>query len=203
MKYAWFVLCTMFITGCCLDSNKASVEFIEGEGILIHNTKDSVFYFPWIQEAPSQDALDAAQHLVDYMETGDLDYVEKALKLYRKIIPIEKFGSEYSALEWFCEYCLASDSEGLKMLENNKDGTRLLRIIGENNYETFKTYLNQKYSLGFSSEEIEAKERRRLYIRYVDEFIRFNSPKREQWEKSDKIIEAMKLKPGDEIADVG
>src|SRR5262245_36260406 len=46
---------------------------------------------------------EAAGLILKFLEKGDRDSARIALDIYKKIIPDENFGGEYTALQWFLE----------------------------------------------------------------------------------------------------
>src|SRR5438309_12056583 len=78
---------------------------------------------------------------LDSKKPADL---EATIKAYREIIPIERFGDEYLALVWICEYLLAPPAEREKKLEKWTDRAYFDRIAGDD-FKMLKTYLPYKY----------------------------------------------------------
>src|SRR5258707_12740065 len=69
------------------------------------------------------------------------------------------------------------------------------------NLANIKASFGRKYHLTkFSDADNEAGRER---IAFLEDFILFNNPRREEWEKTSKIIECLKITPGMTIADVG
>jgi protein-L-isoaspartate O-methyltransferase len=74
-------------------------------------------------------------------------------------------------------------------------------FFSANDYANLKEYLGRKYHLTkFSDADNEAGRERTAFL---EDFILFNNPRREEWEKTRKIIECVKIQPGMTIADVG
>ncbi len=142
----------------------------------------------------------AAKRLLASLEDNDPDFARAALKIYKDIIPKENYGSEYTALEWFCEYLLASEEDKKEFFKGRYDED-FFKFFARDDFATLKEYLKRKYKLERvkSANPKEAHEREA----FLEDFILFNNPKREQWEKTSKIIEVLNLKAGDKIADIG
>jgi predicted methyltransferase len=141
----------------------------------------------------------AARGILDFLETGNPNMALLAQETYKRIIPDENFGGEYTALQWFCEYFLASEAEQRSMLEDPLTAS-FYNLFAKNDYAQLKSYLKRKYHLLSAAEE---KGIDRNEERFLEDFILFSNPRRERWEKTSKIVEALPLKPGDSVADVG
>ena|GEM_PF-227340 len=142
----------------------------------------------------------AARQLLEALETGRPEPASNALAAYRQLIPSENFGGEYSALAWFCEYLLLPEAQRAEVLRD-PFVKAFYDLFAEDNYSTLKEYLGRKYRLReFEDSETMAGHRR---LGFLEDFILFNNPCREQWEKTSKILEALDIKPGQSIADIG
>lgn len=141
----------------------------------------------------------AARGILDFLETANPNMALLAQETYKRIIPDENFGGEYTALQWFCEYFLAAEAEQKSMLQDPLTAN-FYELFAANDYARLKSYLKRKYHLLSEAEE---KKVDRNEERFLEDFILFNNPRRERWERTSKIIEALPLKKGDSIADVG
>ena len=148
----------------------------------------------------SEDGIKAAKGIFGYLTSKNPAGLEDALKTYELIIPKENFGGEYTALQWLCEFFLASPAEQHKLL-----GDRLVnewyQYLAGKDFAALKLYLKQKYHL----DEYKDKKTPKLTgeYRFMEDFLLFNNPRRERWEKTSKIIDVLGLKKGDVVADVG
>jgi predicted methyltransferase len=142
----------------------------------------------------------AAIQILECVEKGNLEGARGASAIYQRIIPNENFGGEYTALNWLCEYLVAPPREQKALLQDRYVAS-FYHVLADNNYDLLRTYLRRKYHIGQGKtrEDDEAAHR----FRFLEDFILFNNPRREQWEKSSRIIEAIGLKPGAVVADVG
>jgi len=143
----------------------------------------------------------AATLILDCVQNNKPESARSALAIYEKIIPGENFGGEYTALQWLCEYLIASTQEKEEMLAD-KYVAGFYNVLADNNYAVLKEYLRRKYHLTetpSSREKDEAAQRHRFH----EDFILFNNPRRERWEKTSKVIQTLGLKPGDVVADIG
>lgn len=142
----------------------------------------------------------AAMLLMSGIQGQDKEAVALALKTYTKIIPDENFGGEYTALAWFAEYYLAAEDVQKEMLKNPLTAD-YFHFFADGNWAVLKEYLNRKYHLERVQDPDPEAGRERAG--FLEDFILFNNPRRESWEKTSKIIEVLNIKPGQSIADIG
>jgi SAM-dependent methyltransferase len=142
----------------------------------------------------------AGRFLLNALENKDPAEAGKAKVVYHAIIPKEHYGGEYTALEWFCDYLLGTDDDRRTQL-TDRFHKSFFDFLAENDYANLKEYLGRKYKLKkfADSGNDEGKDR----LSFLEDFILFNNPRREEWEKTSKIIECLKIQPGTTIADVG
>ena len=143
----------------------------------------------------------AAGLILKYLE-GDRTKVApltQAIQIYDKLIPNENFGGEYTALQWLCRFW--SSPEGAqKELLGPPMIDAFYGLLSANDFADLKMYLNLKYHFKErEKDDIAAKDR----LRFLEDFILFNNPDRERWEKTRENMEQFRLKPGDHVADVG
>ncbi len=142
----------------------------------------------------------AARHLLAALENNDPQEAAAAKAIYQKIIPNENFGGEYTALEWFCDYLLAPAEKRPGFL-TDPFVTATFRFFADNDFATLKEYLKRKYKLAELEDADRPEGQRRQG--FLEDFILFNNPRREQWEKTSKIYEVLNVKPGQVVADIG
>jgi SAM-dependent methyltransferase len=148
----------------------------------------------------TEQGTQAGRLLLTALQNKTLDDPMKAKVIYQRIIPIEHYGGEYTALEWFCDYLVSTDQQRQEMLADRYHRS-FFEFFSANDYANLKEYLGRKYHLSkFSDADNEAGRER---IAFLEDFILFNNPRREEWEKTSKIIDCLKLGPGMTIADVG
>ncbi len=129
------------------------------------------------------------------------ELAKEAAEKYAELIPKENFGSEYSALQWFCEYLYAEPEGREPMLADPLD-REFFAFFGDNDFAVLKEYLERKYRLGpLGEQEATLEANRRLG--YLDDFILFNNPRRETWEQTRRLLEVVPVEPGQTIADIG
>ena len=150
----------------------------------------------------------AAEFLLSALEGSDPEGARSAIAIYDAIIPTENFGGEYTALRWVAKYLTASE-EARKEMTKEPLAAEFLAFSSEKDFDQLKLYLTRKYKLGevkISVEEAVDEETRKIGIverQSLEDFILFNNPERESWEKSSAILERLPLKSGDTILDVG
>ena len=148
----------------------------------------------------TEQGTQAGRLLLTALQNKTLDDPMKAKAIYQRIIPIEHYGGEYTALEWFCDYLVGTDQQRQEMLADRYHRS-FFEFFSADDYANLKEYLGRKYHLSkFSDADNEAGRER---IAFLEDFILFNNPRREEWEKTSKIIDCLKLEPGMTIADVG
>ena len=139
--------------------------------------------------------------ILEYLNGGlkDNASLNKAIAIYDKLIPNENFGGEYTSLQWLCRFWLAPeeakrDLMSQPMLESFYD------LLAAEDFRDLKMYLSLKYHYReMEKGDVEAKKR----LRFLEDFILFNNPDRERWEKTRANMERFAIKPGDHVADVG
>jgi ubiquinone/menaquinone biosynthesis C-methylase UbiE len=150
--------------------------------------------------ATTKEGYSGGKLLLEALETKDLTKAKAASDLYQQIIPKENLGGEYTALQWFADYLLA-DPAKQKATLTDKYVTSTFNFFADNDYARLKEYLMRKYKLGeIADRETEAGTNRKAFL---EDFILFNNPRREEWERTSKIVASLNLKKGDKIADIG
>jgi ubiquinone/menaquinone biosynthesis C-methylase UbiE len=177
------------------DSSPASVK------IEISNKKSLVHFGGIDSTVLTESGIQAAKLLLDYLENKNITSAKDAHNIYEKIIPLENFGGDYTALQWLIHCILASKDEREKFIHNKYD-LSFYEFFSDGDFTQLKEYLKRKYKLGEISkdEDPEVGMKRRAFL---EDFILFNNPRRENWEKSSEMISSLGLKPGDRIADIG
>lgn len=142
----------------------------------------------------------AAELLYDCLSNKRAESARGAMQIYERIIPTESFGGEYTALEWLCKHFLASPAEQQAM-RANPVVDRWYQYLSADDFKPLKEYLKQKYHLQEWKHKKTPKSE--ANYRFLEDFILFNNPQRERWEKTSQMIAALGLKPGDAVADLG
>ena len=208
----------------------------------------------------------AAEVMLDALRTKDAAKFKNARELYATLIPKERIGDEYSALQWFCDYALTPEAERAKLIPNPLVADYVDFFAG-NEFKKLTTYLKNKYvleELKAKLEELskrEAEHQKELGVvtpasaseppanprtltatanvnkggptviaskktiedsdgfpapypllpldittdTLIDwwEYLVFMNPRRAEWEHTDQMLDVLKIKPGQTVADVG
>lgn len=155
----------------------------------------------------TESGIRAAGLALRALEGKDTTAARLAIASYNSIIPRENFGGEYTAIQWFCEYLVASAKERDSMLSDPLVRA-YFNYLGKDDFSLLRHYIKSKYKLSSGVEKDtmsieDDSEIGRTKRAFLEDFILFNNPKRESWEHSSKIMHYIPFKRGDKIADVG
>ena len=153
-----------------------------------------------------------AKMVVNVLTKKNVRDAKNAVIYYNNLIPNENFGGEYTALQWFCKYLAASGSLKIEMLKDPLVKS-YYQYLSADNYKLLKNYILYKYKLVDRSKisikkdinpgDDDAKEIGKTKRAFIEDFILFNNPQRESWEKSSEILGHLPFKAGDKIVDLG
>lgn len=148
----------------------------------------------------TEDGIKAAKLVLDFLNTKNVESAKTAHQIYDKIIPLENFGGDYTALQWLIEALMAPQGEKSKYL-SDKYHKSFYEFFTDNDNAQLKEYLKRKYKLeNIQDADPAAGLNRRAFL---EDFILFNNPRRPAWEKTADLIKSLNIKPGMKIADVG
>ncbi|MEO0309795.1 MAG: methyltransferase domain-containing protein [Gloeomargarita sp. DG02_3_bins_56] len=150
--------------------------------------------------AITPDGISGGRYVLEMLEKNSREAAQKAVALYNRIIPRENYGGEYSALRWFAQLFLMSDAEKQKALADPFVES-FYNFFAQNNFANLKEYVKRKYLLAQYEDQLT--ERGRNRAAFLEDFILFNNPAREEWEKTSKILSVIPISPGQSIADIG
>jgi ubiquinone/menaquinone biosynthesis C-methylase UbiE len=168
--------------------------------IEISNKKSLVHMGSVDSTALTEDGMQAAKLLLDYLENKNIKSARSAYDIYTKIIPRENYGGDYTALQWIIEYLLAPKDQQDKFIANKYDQS-FYEFFSGGDFAQLKEYLKRKYKLGNLQDKDPGEGIKRRA--FLEDFILFNNPRREGWEKSSEMVKSLGLKPGDKVADIG
>lgn len=137
--------------------------------------------------------LAGGRYVLEMLEKNSREAAQKAVALYNRIIPRENYGGEYSALRWFSQLFLMSDAEKQKALADPFVES-FYNFFAHNNFANLKEYVKRKYLLAQYEDQLT--ERGRNRAAFLEDFILFNNPAREEWEKTSKILSVIPISPG-------
>ncbi len=142
---------------------------------------------------------DAATNLREYLDTGKVESLKSAVDIYQKIIPKENYGGEYTALQWICKLLMTPKEERMDLLSDPLVAS-WFDMLSKDDFANLRAYLEIKYHfVEIAREDRDASER----LRFLEDFVCFNNPDRESWDKTTKIIQSLNLQEGDSIIDFG
>jgi ubiquinone/menaquinone biosynthesis C-methylase UbiE len=163
----------------------------------------------------------AARIFLEALEQKDAHSLKEALRTYEALIPTERIGDEYSAFSWFCRYLLESGDRQARMLDDIFTAEYFDFLAGED-FKLLKKYLRIKYDLALPDPEgapfADIPDSGRIHdvvneytgsevsfdrLNDWNEFIVFNNPNRESWEKTSEMLSFLNIREGESIADVG
>ncbi len=191
-----FVSLSLVIAAATLaaDSSPAPVK------IEITNKKSLVHMGSVDSTSLTEDGIQAAKLLLDYLENRNVKSAKDANEIYTRIIPRENYGGDYTALQWLIDCMLAPKDQQDKFITNKYDRS-YYEFWSGNDFAQLKEYLKRKYKLGTLQDKDPGEGIKRMA--FLEDFILFNNPRRETWEKSSEMIKSLGLKPGDKVADIG
>lgn len=148
----------------------------------------------------SEGGTGAAKQLLQAIEADNQAAAKSAWEVYEKLIPDENFGGEYTALQWFAEYFMATPEKRKEILADPLVDS-FFRFFADNKFANLREYLKRKYHIQkFGDEDtIQAHQREAS----LEDFILFNNPVRDRWEKTGRMLDSFGIQPGESIADVG
>ncbi|WP_448381222.1 class I SAM-dependent methyltransferase [Gloeomargarita sp.] len=160
---------------------------------LIHvGTSDSFAITP--------EGIRAGRYVLEMLENNSRSAAQKAIEIYNQIIPRENYGGEYTALRWFARLFLMSEREKQKALQDPFVAS-FYDFFAANNFANLKEYIKRKYLLQHYEDQLTEAGRNRTA--FLEDFILFNNPAREEWEKSSKILAVLPIAAGQTVADIG
>jgi ubiquinone/menaquinone biosynthesis C-methylase UbiE len=88
----------------------------------------------------------AAKVALEAFTTKSPTAARDAIQRYNQLIPDENFGGEFTALQWFCEYLVASPQDREKMLSDPLNRA-YYHYLADDDYGLIKDYIKTKYKL--------------------------------------------------------
>ena len=102
-----------------------------------------------------------AEVMLDALRKKDSAKLKTARDLYATLIPKERIGDEYSALQWFCDYAITPEAERAKLIPNPLVADYVEFFAG-NDFKKLTTYLKNKYVLEELKPKLEELSKREL-----------------------------------------
>lgn len=192
-------LTTVALSSVALNQRKETISYNSQGEVLTVNSRKSLVHLGSIDSFDrTEGGIQAGKYMLQALKNKDLDAARKAIDLYDVLIPKENYGGEYTALQWFAQYLLATDGQKKEFFAD-KSAKEFFAFWEENDFAKLKEYIERKYKLVEynTDEENQARET------FLEDMILFNNPRREEWEGTSKILEIMNIQPGTHIADIG
>ena len=146
------------------------------------------------------------------LDRGDKDEARTAAAHLKELLPKERFGDEYSAfLSGICDYLLGSPEEK-EQLVSDPCVADYFRSLGGDDFAILKKYVLQilprrrrrgrgeKPRLRHSARGAGVSQDQ---LNDWGEFIAFNNPRRETWERTGEVLKFLNLRSGSSVADIG
>lgn len=170
----------------------AATRFGDGEALLHIGSLDSFEL--------TAGGIEAGRLLWNALEKNDSAEAERALARYEEIIPKENYGGEYTALAW-----LATARFFPQRLDpgwtNNPCHVVYRDFFLADDAKVLREYLTRKYKLQKVQDmSISAGLERKIML---EDYILFNNPRREEWERTSEFIKRFDIAPGSVIGDIG
>lgn len=153
----------------------------------------------------------AGREMYEGIVEDDSDKLERAYDLFNCLYPKERVGDDYTALMWFIRLYLA-DSEERRHMTEDPLSAFYADYFMENDWERLRTYLFYKFHLEKGIPEDATEDTNLEYdgkdfpiptLNEWNEFLIFNNPNRFLWEKTFEMLDFIKIRPGQTVADVG
>ena len=146
----------------------------------------------------SEKGKKAAELFLSALNTKTPEIIEKTIVAYEEIIPNERIGDEYTAFVWFCEY-LKGGEETRKQMLSDPFTKEYFDYFAKDDFALLKQYLPSRYEMTDIEYELVDNDD----MLQISEYLAFNNPARERWEKTSLMLESLDIKKGEVIADVG
>jgi len=177
--------------------------------IMVNSRKSIVrFTMPTIYDI-TPNGKKAARLAYSFFETGRSDSAIRAIALYDSILPLENLGGEYGAVQWLCKIKNTPDEKRDSLFKQDLLSKSFYSTMTHNNNYLVKYYLINKYHLfdkksGISDSLLEKRFAfNKAELLFLENYITDLNPIREKWDKSNLIVENLKIEKGCIIADLG
>ena len=153
----------------------------------------------------------AGRMLYEGLSARDAKKISEARNRFSDLWPKERIGDDYTALIWLADYALADEQT---REERTADAMNRFyaQFFCENDFERLKTYLLYKFHLekpddsnasDYTSYEYDGQDFPIGTLNQWNEFMVFNNPNRNLWEKTEEMCGFFHVRPGERIADLG
>lgn len=142
----------------------------------------------------------AAARLLAALQSGSAQGLSACLAEYDALAPVERIGDEYTAFAWVCRVRLAQPPQREALLSDAL-ARAFYEELGGSGLSVLRRYLYAKYEL--SGDDGLSPEDRPENLTQLSEYITFNNPARNQWERTEDMLRFLDVRPGQCVADVG
>ena len=192
------------------DLGKGVITDLTGISLVKHTLADTnpIFLF-------TENGKCAAELFLRALEDKTRESIDAAIDAYEKIIPVERIGDDYTALVWFCEY-LKSDDQTRAAMISDPLAKEFHEFFADNDYALLKSYFSKRRYLTEHNAPVQSEEGASERdpenapgvsdlddLMNLSEYMAFNNPARERWEKTSQMLDFIDVKPGETIADIG
>nr|VFJ58480.1 MAG: Predicted methyltransferase [Candidatus Kentron sp. FM]VFJ66669.1 MAG: Predicted methyltransferase [Candidatus Kentron sp. FM]VFK11707.1 MAG: Predicted methyltransferase [Candidatus Kentron sp. FM] len=202
-KSLWIVFLVGLMCSAHAQENPGAATSDAGYTVTINSKKSLTFLGSLDSFEITEAGTQAGKFLLDYLEGDPKDpaLLDLSSKIYDRIIPLENYGGEYTALQWFAWYFQADEKKRKEML-SNRYVKGFFDYMAANDFDELRYYIRNKYHL---AEKVQSGDPEKALDRerFLEDFILFNNPRREEWEASSKMLSVLDLEAGDTIVDVG
>ena len=175
------------------DINKGVISAMSGVSLVKYALADAVPSSKYTEKGKQ-----AAELFLQALTGKTSESIDAAVAAYEKIIPHERIGDEYTAFVWLCDYLKSNEEIRAQMIADPLI-KEYFDYLSENDFALLKEYLLNRYDLLPEQEHTMDRDD----LMQVGEYIAFNNPARERWEKTSRMLDFIDIKPGEIIADVG
>jgi hypothetical protein len=163
------------------------------------SARHSLYHVPFFDEfTPSADERWAAMRTVTAVSKGDAKAAEEALAAYRRIEPEDAPGTANTGLRWLCEY-VAAPAARQEEIRRDPYGAAFLQYWSADNALPLQQYVDHFFrGLPLKMADADEADTRATFL---DRLMRFNNPRRGDWERSTVLLDALGLKEGATVID--
>jgi predicted methyltransferase len=154
----------------------------------------SLFFLPFFGGTASERAKAAARLVAKSIRTEDPGLCARASSEFAELEQIDNFAGDYSPLRWTCDYLVADDETRKAMEAETREARRFVSYFGPD-FSRIAGFVDSKHG--------DRPVRNNGQFTFLDELIRFNAPRREQWENTEAFMDWLDVGEGEVVADIG
>lgn len=148
----------------------------------------------------SEEGDAAAKVFHQAMEAGDASSAEGVLSIFRELAAKNPQFPNFHGLVWVIENWLA-EQRGEKANTPTPFYEQVWDELARDDHAAIREYLERNFGAGGFEPDDMARQAAR--VGYLEDFIMFNNPYRDDWMHSGKLLEEMALRPGETVLDIG